>query len=88
MDKFNKMLAGGEPMVLSIFRIITGEEGTVITGAVVSCTVMVKLPVPVLFAASLAITVTVVTPMGKTVPLSCEYVREATPTASLAVAAS
>ena len=24
MDKFNKMLAGGEPMVLSIFRIITG----------------------------------------------------------------
>jgi putative oxidoreductase len=24
MDKFNKMLAGGEPMVLSIFRIVTG----------------------------------------------------------------
>ena len=24
MDKFNKMLAGGEPMVLSLFRIITG----------------------------------------------------------------
>jgi putative oxidoreductase len=24
MDKFNKMLAGGEPMVLSIFRIMTG----------------------------------------------------------------
>ena len=24
MDKFNKMLAAGEPMVLSIFRIITG----------------------------------------------------------------
>ena len=24
MDKFNKMLAGAEPMVLSIFRIMTG----------------------------------------------------------------
>ena len=24
MDKFNKMLAAGEPMVLSIFRIVTG----------------------------------------------------------------
>jgi putative oxidoreductase len=24
MDKFNKMLAGGEPMVLSLFRIVTG----------------------------------------------------------------
>jgi putative oxidoreductase len=24
MDKFNKMLAGGEPMVLSVFRIMTG----------------------------------------------------------------
>ena len=24
MDKFNKMLAGAEPMVLSIFRIVTG----------------------------------------------------------------
>jgi putative oxidoreductase len=24
MDKFNKMLAGGEPIVLSIFRIVTG----------------------------------------------------------------
>jgi len=24
MDKFNKMLAGGEPMVFSIFRIVTG----------------------------------------------------------------
>jgi putative oxidoreductase len=24
MDKFNKMLASGEPMVLSIFRIVTG----------------------------------------------------------------
>ena len=24
MDKFNKMLASGEPMVLSVFRFITG----------------------------------------------------------------
>ena len=24
MEKFNKMLAGAEPMVLSIFRIMTG----------------------------------------------------------------
>jgi putative oxidoreductase len=24
MDKFNKLLAGGEPMVLSLFRIVTG----------------------------------------------------------------
>ena len=56
-------------------------------GAVVASTVTVKVAVPALFAASLAVTVTVVMPNGKVVPLAFEYVRPVTPTASVAAAA-
>jgi hypothetical protein len=60
----------------------------VITGAVRSTTVTVKLPVPALFAASRAVAVTVVVPSANIVPLGCEYDIAVTPTASVAVAAS
>ena len=62
--------------------------GTVITGPVVSRTVTVKAPVVVWLAASVALMVTVVTPRGKTVPLSCEWVRLVTPTIFVASTAS
>ena len=62
-------------------------DGRVSAGAVVSLTVTVKVAVPVLLAASVADTVTVVVPSEKVVPLFCEYVRLVTPTASVAVAA-
>jgi hypothetical protein len=48
--------------------------GNVITGAVVSATVTVNVPVLTLLAPSVAVTVTVVTPIGNVVPLACEYV--------------
>jgi hypothetical protein len=49
-------------------------EGKVNTGAVVSLTVTVNVPLLELFAPSVAVTVTVVVPSGKTVPLAFEYV--------------
>jgi hypothetical protein len=51
-------------------------------------TVTVNVPVPVLFAASRAVIVTVVVPIGNTVPLFCEYVWLVTPTASVALPAA
>jgi hypothetical protein len=37
-----------------------------------AATVMLKLPVPLLPAASVALMLTVVVPMGKVLPLACE----------------
>ena len=67
----------------------TVTSGAVITGAIVSMTVTVKVAVDVLPAASFAVTVTVVgVPNGSTVPADLENVSEVTPTASVAVAAN
>jgi hypothetical protein len=60
----------------------------VITGAVVSDTVTVNVPV-LEFVPSVAVTVTVVVPIGNTVPLFFEYVIVGfTVTLSVAVAAA
>src|SRR5262249_23996874 len=57
----------------------------VITGAVVSRTVTVKVFVAVFPCPSVAVTVTVFTPRAKVVPEACEYVIVTGPTASVAV---
>src|SRR5258708_5073270 len=57
------------------------------TGAVVSRTVMVNEPEDELPAASLAVRMTVVVPMGNVEPEAALEVSEVTPTASVAVAA-
>ena len=60
----------------------------VITGGVVSRTVIVKVRVVMFPAPSFAVTVTIVVPIAKTVPDAFEYVIVTGPTASLAIAAA
>ena len=84
-------VAVGENVALAPAELVasTVTFGAVITGAIVSMTVTVKVAVDVLPAASFAVTVTVVgVPNGSTVPADLEKVSEVTPTASVAVAAN
>ena len=58
------------------------------TGAVVSCTVIVNVALPVLLAASLAVHVTVVAPIANVEPeTGVQSGPTVTPTSSVAVAA-
>ena len=59
--------------------------GTVTTGRVVSCTVTVKLALPVFWCESVAVQVTVVVPTGKHAPDGGAQITVALPQLSIAV---